>query len=320
MMLLTRVSRQLAQLVERAPGRLVGRDLGLLHPGAVHGEEQVVLRTHRRVMPALSRPRSAPAGALATGAAAEAAESAAKETCAANASDRATTSVAGRKGIKTRPGIVLTVFGSDARGLPSWGTSRNRTHGRPRGRPAAGQATAGHGSQRKRNSVSNFRVSPTRPMVPSAGRTALALLRRTAARRATKYDGSPRISSGLTRTSRAGSGARQGTARARCGAGQGRDGRRKALGDQQRRVPRRVNTEQRAQTSRRPQSAPVASRQRRCTAAAMPEPGRKAREVEARTLRGGQARTAGRPDARLPSPWIAFQVPRAWTACSTERA
>ncbi len=34
------------QFVERAPGRLVGRDLGVLDPGAVHRQEQVVLRAH----------------------------------------------------------------------------------------------------------------------------------------------------------------------------------------------------------------------------------------------------------------------------------
>ena len=83
-------------------------------------------------------------------------------------------------------------------------------------------------------------------------------------------------------------GARQGTARARCGASNS------AIAGAKHSVtssgaPRRTNTEQRAHTSRRPHSVPVASRQRRCTVAAMPEPGAKRAELEAGALRGRQA-------------------------------
>jgi hypothetical protein len=37
---------RLAQQVERAPGGFVRRDVGLLEPRTVHGQEQVILRTH----------------------------------------------------------------------------------------------------------------------------------------------------------------------------------------------------------------------------------------------------------------------------------
>ncbi|MFO1338713.1 MAG: hypothetical protein U1F53_10855 [Burkholderiaceae bacterium] len=57
--------RQVAQLDEGAVLRLVGRDLGGLHPAAVDGAEQVVLGTHRGVEARRSRPAVGVAAMLA---------------------------------------------------------------------------------------------------------------------------------------------------------------------------------------------------------------------------------------------------------------
>src|ERR1700761_5232192 len=88
-------------------------------------------------MPDLSRPEAVPAVAMAAGA--EAA-SAPKEMGAANASDRATTSVAGRNGVKARPRVLLAVtaralqgtLGGRRRDEPG-ATRKWQAHGRLRG-------------------------------------------------------------------------------------------------------------------------------------------------------------------------------------------